>query len=472
MLQRFVIVFVLLTMGVTISAQDLNLLPEDPLIAYFNDELYILEDTTLVPYEACTPDETLTPQFFMSPDGTRFIMATIPRIIDQAIDQVGSLGDLPFGLNFWLCDLRDSSLSRIVAIDGGDEEFTGDIPESPIVASAPVWSPDGRRIAWSQLDVPADETSIVLYDTLNGTTLESSVDIPVPFGFPVPPQLFWTNTGIFFVVPTLDEETFESQDFLYIYDLETDAVISEALINIAGETDDFEVDRFPVIFEGEDYLAQRYFEAGWVVTDLETGEQQPLTDTPRLLVPDTEDSLQVRVDIDENYNYNWRIVGEGKIFAGYPPPRITLSPDGQIVAYADGTLHFWQDNNIRDISNSDGFADDPAGLILWGAPQWEVIIEPEVIEEPLPQCEGALQSRLRIGDEGIIQSIANNLRDEPSVTGQRVGQMNSGTIFEVLDGPVCADGYAWYEVQREDLRGWTAEGTATSYWLIPFDDAP
>lgn len=470
MLGRFLLLILLAVGVMNTHAQELDLLPEEPLIAYFNDTLYLLEDTTLVSYDACTPDESLTPQFFMSPDGARFIMATIPRIINEAIDQVGSLGDLPFGLNLWICDTRDDSLERIVAVEGGDAEFTGDIPESPIVLSAPVWSPDGRRIAWTKLNVPDDMTSIVLFDTLNGTQLETVLDISSSFGFPIPPQPYWVQSGIFFVVPTLNDETFENEDYLYVYDVETDTVTNEILISAEDEFDDFEVDRFPVTIEGENYLAQRYFESGWVMTNLITGEQTPIDAQPRLTIPDADNSLSVSVDIDQNYNYNWRIVGEGKIFAGYPPPRITLSPNGDIVAFADGTLHFWQDNQIRDISNSDGFADDPAGLILWGAPHWEVVIEEEIVEEPLPQCEGALQSRLRIGDEGIVRSIANNLRDEPSVSGQRVGQLNSGQQFVVLDGPVCAGGYTWYEVELENLRGWTAEGTGVSYWLIPVEN--
>lgn len=45
--------------------------------------------------------------------------------------------------------------------------------------------------------------------------------------------------------------------------------------------------------------------------------------------------------------------------------------------------------------------------------------------------------------------------------------MEPGEQFEVMDGPVCADGFAWVQVSYNGIIGWTAIGDNESYWLEP-----
>ena len=44
-----------------------------------------------------------------------------------------------------------------------------------------------------------------------------------------------------------------------------------------------------------------------------------------------------------------------------------------------------------------------------------------------------------------------------------------GSPFEVLDGPVCNQNFAWFQVNYDGLVGWTAEANAVEYWLEPID---
>jgi len=67
-----------------------------------------------------------------------------------------------------------------------------------------------------------------------------------------------------------------------------------------------------------------------------------------------------------------------------------------------------------------------------------------------------------------------NIRNQPGLQNTVVvGQAANGTIFNVLDGPVCADRYVWWKVQRNDGQqaGWMAEGDMKQPYIMPITDA-
>jgi hypothetical protein len=47
--------------------------------------------------------------------------------------------------------------------------------------------------------------------------------------------------------------------------------------------------------------------------------------------------------------------------------------------------------------------------------------------------------------------------------------MTGGTIFDILDGPVCAGPHFWYQVSYDGDTGWATEGYQSTYWLQPVD---
>jgi hypothetical protein len=48
-----------------------------------------------------------------------------------------------------------------------------------------------------------------------------------------------------------------------------------------------------------------------------------------------------------------------------------------------------------------------------------------------------------------------------------LGEIPGSSIFAVLSGPQCADGYYWWQVNYNGAIGWTAEGQGSTYWLEP-----
>jgi hypothetical protein len=62
---------------------------------------------------------------------------------------------------------------------------------------------------------------------------------------------------------------------------------------------------------------------------------------------------------------------------------------------------------------------------------------------------------------------ANRLRGNASTSGQQIGRVDPGEIFQVIDGPVCGNDLAWVQVRYEGTTGWTAESSLDGYWLEP-----
>jgi hypothetical protein len=83
-------------------------------------------------------------------------------------------------------------------------------------------------------------------------------------------------------------------------------------------------------------------------------------------------------------------------------------------------------------------------------------------------CPGFLPSRLVVGQKGrVTPGDPNRLRQSPGNT-RIVGQIPGGEIFDVLEGPACVDGKAWWRVHWSGIEGWTAEGENSVYWLEPY----
>lgn len=98
---------------------------------------------------------------------------------------------------------------------------------------------------------------------------------------------------------------------------------------------------------------------------------------------------------------------------------------------------------------------------------------PTITPTPTPiTCTGAQVSRLYPGIPARVVPFggANRMRSEPSINGEVVGSIPPGSSFEVLDGPECANGFAWFEVEFQGVVGWTAEGDSEDYWLEPLQD--
>lgn len=90
-------------------------------------------------------------------------------------------------------------------------------------------------------------------------------------------------------------------------------------------------------------------------------------------------------------------------------------------------------------------------------------------------CPADLPTRL--ASNLWAQTVAGftiNRRADVGLSAERVGQIPSGDIVRVMDGPVCADGYVWWLLSYDGTLGWTVEGDSESgdYWLEAVSSIP
>ena len=80
-------------------------------------------------------------------------------------------------------------------------------------------------------------------------------------------------------------------------------------------------------------------------------------------------------------------------------------------------------------------------------------------------CEGAPESRVRIGDSVRVIADAVRVRQTP-VDGEVLTVLYTNAILPIVGGSTCANEFVWWEVELPDgRRGWVAEGDLNEYYI-------
>ncbi len=97
----------------------------------------------------------------------------------------------------------------------------------------------------------------------------------------------------------------------------------------------------------------------------------------------------------------------------------------------------------------------------------------ELGEAPIPggtaSCEGALPSRIAVGDVAVVSVEPDPLRARQSPPdGEIVELIYAGYRFNVLDGPRCIDDIPWFQIElRDGSPVWVAESVGDEYFVEP-----
>lgn len=104
-----------------------------------------------------------------------------------------------------------------------------------------------------------------------------------------------------------------------------------------------------------------------------------------------------------------------------------------------------------------------------------LIIVLGVAQRPLPVraddptgCSIAPTRNVRVGDIARISdedARSNRFRELPTSHSTLIGMIPVGGMFEIIDGPRCADGYRWWNVVYDGLTGWTSDGEGDVHYF-------
>lgn len=421
----------------------------------------------------------------LSPDGSKIAYLSTPS---ELIDKVNNgtppsfAGSAP--ANIWIMDVATEAFTRVA-----DQTGSGELG---YLRSVPAWSPDSRKLIWSQLDPniqALDKATLQIYDLNTGLQATLAQDFNMGFqdGGIWMPDVLWGDGGIARILFTYTESSRTPFLFMEIYNPNTgnltryDLGYQESLGNYVR-------DHIWVNHQGRSMLAL-YSQDRWELFDPTNGARSQLAAPPRLKAKFIEGGLElipVPVTSDSGSSaFQWQaMIGQTEYNTGLTTFDIDLrstpaiSFDGSQIAWHNGDgVSTWSAN----IGQTGRITEERQELgqyylvpayqnVAWAPTEW-VTSNTTVTVQPTPTqvvttntCN--LTPRLSVGKNAVVNpGPANRVRVGATTNSSIIGNIDAGEVIYVERGPVCANGFYWYFVRNNRISGWTAEGGNGAYWL-------
>lgn len=279
----------------------------------------------------------------LSPDATRIAFGEDVTGIFRDTQVAIYEGTPP--TDIWILDRTSGEVMRIA-------EQPEDRSEA-IERSCPVWSPDGRSVAW------IEKHEIITYDVFKKamSAFSDQVDYGYQDAGSVLPHLQW---GAHLSISTTTFGFPEGQYLLYIYDVE--GIPQRHFIGNMNYREDSAA-YFSYVgshyrwveFDDEWWIGLRFNRGEDYLMHPTTGQWVSLSEPPTLqLADEPANALRLRLHLGSDpFQFQWEILEpDGKINAiGEPGDKAlvfmtpVISPDGQYVTYATGrerTMMVWE----------------------------------------------------------------------------------------------------------------------------------
>ena len=422
----------------------------------------------------------------LSPDRTSFAyLETAPTFLARYKAGAASQTAGAPPVDIWLYDISSQTFTRIA-------DQTGASPGG-FLRSIPTWSPDSRQLAWLQIDPyvqPTDRASLRIYNLDTGLTagLAEDVNLGDQESHIRMPIARWGDGGIarLFLISRHDSRS----PFLFLEIIDP-ASGSRTQYNLELLADNSNLARD---FMWANHQGRAVLLLGirdyWDVLDPLDGSRNRLSDPPRLknsLAPGGMELVPLAIEgASGEVEFHWRAFSGGIAYdTGYRSSDVdwdglpTLASGGRQMAWHGGDrISMWHTGIAADArplaSDSPAYRLFPIPepmSVAWAPMQW-VTTGATVSSQSAPAvCSRS--PRLILGQQAIVSpGLANRIRSAPSLNATIVGRIQENEVVDVLEGPICGDGYNWYRVQNNRISGWSAEGIADEYWLLYHVDCP
>lgn len=403
----------------------------------------------------------------ISPDNTRIAYSSTATVAVEAIERVGGIGGGDLPSNIWVLEIDSGDAFRAADQPPDASLFTEGQPDKFTLRSEPAWSPDSTKLAWTE-QLTDGSNRLAIYTFSTGATAFTNIP-EAPYGVPVAIPIKWGDSGIVAEVISTETQGLQNDYYVFNNDGSLRLVLQAPSIPDSVFYGDFEL----VDFGASEFLGLWRSDGIWTLLD-PNGIQpvQSYQGPIEVYNPLAPNSVVGRVALGGG-SYSSVIVTPTQSFplgensANYNS--FSIAPGGNAIAYIDvptNTPYYWQNGTLYEIPK----AGSSISSLVWGYTELRVPGSGTVVSnitEPTV-CDGFMVSRLSAGYPAIVvPGEANNVRANPGLDEPLVGSIPGGAQFNVLGGPTCADGSAWWRVAYEGITGWTAEGGGTEYWLRP-----
>lgn len=448
----------------------------------------------------CTvdPQEEIVTPFRISPDGRYVTFNVWPVMVTDALERTGGIGGGELPSDILVCDLQTGALTRIAGQPENASFFQEGVPDNATMHGAASWSPDGTQLAWTEFGYPEVEMRLVVHTLAAGETRTIIPALPPQYGTPTNIEVQWGAPGLLYQSFEYDPTAQLPVSSIHVIDPATGAATYSLTVpEPAGGGDVFPIRFLWIDNAGVPSIGAQFNDGHWEVIDPATGEIARMPGLPELYSLTAPSGVSAVLEPRQTGDF-W-LAREGGAETAVDldlqtddPDGITISPDGAALAFfSEGSAYVYQGGTVSPVPNSQAVDTFTPNGLVWGPTAWRVWpfvspgglgLEPPILGQTtggqgggdpstpagMFTCPGSLPAVLAPGMAAVVTDIIpNRVRDAASTTANTIGQIPSGGVFRVLEGPVCADGYTWWRVDYDGLVGWTAQGDAQGYWIGP-----
>ena len=148
-----------------------------------------------------------------------------------------------------------------------------------------------------------------------------------------------------------------------------------------------------------------------------------------------------------------------------------LSPEGSSSGYPPGTT-VYVSTDLLNVRDRPGLDSEVIDVVSWG--EEGVTTADPVYADGYTWYEvnfgnvhighvagefltfATAPSGIQIGDLIMVDTDALNIRDGAGLDANVLDTLTYGFTASVIDGPIYADGYTWFEIQTSAITGWVA----------------